>query len=83
MGQKKQFSFTKTFAFTAIMFVIVVTLIEALFSLFTKAGFNGFLKNFGYPLIIKYAVAKLIGGVIYGLFMAFILKNKAKKLVEK
>jgi len=83
MIEKRPFSFAKTFAFTAIMFVIVVTLIEALFSLFTKAGFNGFLQNFDYPLIIKYAVAKLIGGVIYGLFMTFILKKKAEKLVEK
>jgi len=83
MIEKRPFSFAKTFAFTAIMFVIVVTLIEAIFSLFTKAGFNGFLQNFGYPFIIKYTVAKLIGGVIYGLFMTSILKNKAKKLAGK
>jgi len=83
MTEKKHFSFAKTFAFTAIMFVIVVTFIEALFSLFTKTGFNGFLQNFSYPFIIKYAVAKLVGAIIYGLFMAFILKRKAKKLAGK
>jgi len=83
MTKKKHFSFAKTFAFTAIMFVIVVTLIEALFSLFTKTGFNGFLQNFNYPFIIKYAVAKLVGAIIYGLFMAFIMQRRARKLTEK
>jgi hypothetical protein len=83
MSLKKKFSFIKTFVFTAVAFIIVLTLIEALFSLFSKAGFNGFLQNFSYPFVIKYVVAKLIGAIIYGLFMAFILKNKAKKLAGK
>ena len=83
MTEKKPFSFARTFFYTGGLFIIIVPVIEAIFSLFTKAGFNGFLQNFTYPLIIKYAVAKLIGGVIYGLFMAFILRNKAKKLAGK
>jgi len=83
MTVKKQFSFIKTLVFTAVAFIIVVTLIEALFSLFSKTGFNGFLQNFRYPIIIKYAVAKAVGGLIYGLFMAFILQRRAKKMAGK
>jgi len=83
MNDIKPFSFTKTFIFTAVAFVIVLTLIEALFSLFTKTGFTGFLQNFNYPTIIKYGVAKTVGGVIYGLFMAFILQRRAKKMTGK
>ncbi|MFK5890011.1 MAG: hypothetical protein QM486_04695 [Flavobacteriaceae bacterium] len=83
MGRKKQFSFTKTFAFTAVAFIIVLILIEALFSLFSKTGFSGFLQNFSYPFVIKYLVSKLVGGLIYGLFMAFILQRRAKKIAEK
>lgn len=80
MTVKKEFSFYKTMVYTAVMFMIVLTFIEAIFSLFSEIGFNGFLQNFSYPFIIKYLVAKLIGGLIYGIFMAFILKRRTKKL---
>lgn len=80
MTVKKEFSFYKTMVFTAVMFMIVLTFIEAIFSLFSKAGFSGFLQNFSYPFIIKYLVAKLLGGLVYGIFMAFILKRRAKKM---
>jgi len=83
MIDKKHFSFFKTFVYTAVAFIIILTLIEALFSLFSKAGFSGFLQNFSYPTIIKYAVAKAVGGVIYGLFMAFIMQRRAKKMAGK
>ena len=83
MNHKKSFSFTRTFFYTGGLFIIIVPVIEAIFSLFTKAGFDGFLQNFTYPLVIKYAIAKLIGAGIYGLFMAFILKRKAEKLAGK
>ncbi len=80
MAVKNAFSFYKTMVYTAVMFMIVLTFIEAIFSLFSEIGFNGFLQNFSYPFIIKYLVAKLIGGLVYGIFMAFILKRRAKKL---
>lgn len=80
MAVKKAFSFYKTMVYTAVMFMIVLTFIEAIFSLFSEIGFNGFLQNFSYPFIIKYLVAKLIGGLVYGIFMAFILKRRAKKM---
>jgi membrane associated rhomboid family serine protease len=83
MSPKKKFSFVKTFVFTAVAFIIVLILIEAFFSLFSEAGFSGFLQNFNYPFVIKYAVAKLVGGIIYGLFMAFILQRRAKKMERK
>ena len=79
MNSQKKFSFAKAFVFTAVAFIVIIIIIDALLSLFSKAGFDGFLQNFNYPFIIKYAVAKAVGGIIYGLFMAFILKNKAKK----
>lgn len=80
MAVKNAFSFYKTMVYTAVMFMIVLTFIEAIFSLFSETGFNGFLQNFSYPFIIKYLVAKLIGGLVYGIFMAFILKQRAKNL---
>jgi len=80
MTEKKQFSFVKAFVFTAVAFIVIIIIIDALLSLFSKAGFDGFLHNFSYPLIIKYAVAKVVGGIIYGLFMAFIIKLKVKTL---
>jgi len=83
MTTKKEFSFLKTFVFTAVAFSIVLTLIEAIFSLFSEVGFNGFLQNFSYPFVIKYLVAKLVGAVVYGLFMAFILQRRAKKMARK
>ncbi len=83
MATKTPFSFKKTFVFTAVAFIIVLILIEALFSLFSKTGFSGFLQNFSYPFVIKYTVAKLVGAVFYGLFMAFILQRRAKKLAGK
>ncbi|MCF6214219.1 MAG: hypothetical protein L3J45_09375 [Flavobacteriaceae bacterium] len=79
MTKKKQYSFYKTFVYTALVFTIVLIIIEAVFSLFSKTGFNGFLQNFSYPFIIKYVLTKVFGGIIYGLFMAFILKRRAKK----
>jgi len=66
-----------------IIFIIVVTFIEALFSFFSKAGIDAYLQNFTYPTIIKFSIAKLVGALIYGLFMTFILKRRAKKLAQK
>jgi len=82
MTKPKTFNFKKTLIFMMIIFIIVVTFIEALFSFFSKAGIDAYLQNFTYPTIIKFSIAKLVGALIYGLFMAFILKNKAKKLAE-
>ena len=73
------FKFYKTVVYMAIGFVVFVTLVEAVFSSFSDAGINGFLQNFTNPLIVKYAISKLVGGLIYGVIMAFILKRKAQK----
>lgn len=80
MAQQKPFNFYKTLVYTAFVFILAVIFIEGIFSLFYKTGFNGFLQNFSYPFIIKYLISKLLGGLVYGLFMAFILKRKAKKM---
>lgn len=82
MAQQNPFNFYKTLVYTALVFILVLIFIEAVFSLFSKTGFNGFLQNFSYPFVIKYLVAKLLGGLVYGLFMAFILKRRAKKLFQ-
>lgn len=79
MKEQKQFNFFKTLVFMMVVFTIVVIIVEALFSLFKDAGFDGFLQNFTYPLIVRYAISKLVGGLIYGVIMAFILKRKAQK----
>jgi len=83
MTTSKQFNFKKTLIVMMITFIIIVTIVEALFSLSSEAGLAGYLHNFTYPTIIKFGIAKLIGALIYGLFMAFILKRKAKKMAGK
>jgi len=83
MNSQKQFNFFKTLAFMVIVFIVVVIIVEALFSLFSEAGIEHYLQNFTYPTIIKFGVSKLVGGLVYGVIMAFILKNKAKKKAGK
>jgi len=82
MAQQNPFHFYKTLAYTALVFILALSFIEAAFSLFSKTGFSGFLQNFSYPFVLKYLVAKLLGGLVYGLFMAFILKRRAKKMSQ-
>ncbi len=83
MTNPKNFNFKKTLIFMMVTFIVVVTFIEALFSFFSKVGIDAYLQNFTYPAIIKFSIAKLVGALIYGLFMAFILKRRAKKMADK
>lgn len=71
----KDLSFLQTFIVTAIIFLVIVLLIEFLFGL-TKVSFNEAISGLTNP---KYLIRKLIGAVIYALIMTFYFKRKRKK----
>jgi hypothetical protein len=76
MGQKfKDFSFAKTVLVTSIVFLVIVIIIEFLYSL-TVLSFDDALLNMYNS---KYIIRKLIAALIYGIIMTFYFKRKRKK----
>jgi len=75
-----KFPFTKTAIRFGLFFVIIFIAIDILFSVFSDKGLNGYLAYFTEGHWKMYLVAKITGGAIYGVFMAFIMKMKAKKM---
>ena len=71
----KDLSFLQTFLATAIIFLIIVILIEFVYGL-SKVGFEEALNGLSNP---KYLLRKLVGAVIYALIMTFYFKRKRKK----
>lgn len=71
----KDFSFLQTFLVTALIFLVIVVLIEFLYGL-TKVSFEEALAGLTDP---KYLIRKLAGSVIYALIMTFYFKRKRKK----
>jgi hypothetical protein len=71
----KDLSFLQTFLATAIIFLVIVILIEFLYGL-TKVSFDEALSGLTNP---KYLIRKLVGSVIYALIMTFYFKRKRKK----
>lgn len=71
----KDLSFLQTFVATAIIFLVIVLLIEFLYGL-TKMSFDEALAGLSDP---KYLLRKLVGAVIYALIMTFYFKRKRKK----
>lgn len=71
----KDFSFLQTFLVTALIFLVIVVLIEFLYGL-TKVSFEEALAGLTDP---KYLIRKLVGSVIYALIMTFYFKRKRKK----
>lgn len=71
----KDFSFLQTFLVTALIFLVIVVLIEFLYGL-TKVSFEEALAGLIDP---KYLIRKLVGSVIYALIMTFYFKRKRKK----
>ena len=71
----KDLSFLQTFLATAIIFLVIVILIEFLYGL-TKVSFEEALSGLSNP---KYLIRKLVGATIYALIMTFYFKRKRKK----
>ena len=71
----KDFSFLQTFLVTAIIFLIIVIVIEFVYGL-TKVGFEEALRGLSNP---TYLLRKFVGAIIYALIMTFYFKRKRKK----
>ncbi len=71
----KDFSFTKTVIITSLLFLIIVILIEFLYSL-TKLSFDDAILNLSNP---TYLIRKFIAAIVYGLIITFFFKRKQKK----
>lgn len=71
----QEYSFLQTFVITAVIFLIVVLLIEFFYAL-TQMSFTEALTGLGNP---KYLLRKLVGAMIYALIMTLYFKRKRKK----
>jgi len=72
----KTLSFVQTAIITSLIFLVIVILIEFLYSL-TKLSFDDAILNLSDS---KYLIRKLIAAVVYGLIMTFYFKRKQKKV---
>ena len=71
----ENYSFIQTFLITAVIFMVIVLLIEFFYAL-TQMSFDEALTGLANP---KYLLRKLIGAVIYAIIMTFYFKRKRKK----
>jgi len=71
----KDLSFLQTFLVIALIFLVIVILIEFLYGL-TNVSFEEAIAGLSDP---KYLTRKLVGSVIYALIMTFYFKRKRKK----
>lgn len=71
----EDYSFIQTFVFTAVIFLIIVLLIEFFYAL-TQVSFEEALAGLSNP---KYLLRKVIGALIYAIIMTLYFKRKRKK----
>ena len=71
----KDLSFLQTFIVVAVIFLVIVLLIEFLYGL-TKVSFSEAVVGLTNP---QYLLRKLVGAAIYALIMTFYFKRKRKK----
>ena len=71
----QEYSFIQTFIVTAVIFLIIVLLIEFFYAL-TQMSFNEALAGLANP---KYLLRKLIGALVYAIIMTLYFKRKRKK----
>ena len=71
----ESYSFVQTFVITAIIFLIVVLLIEFFYAL-TQVSFEEAVMGLANP---KYLLRKLVGAMIYAIIMTLYFKRKRKK----
>jgi PleD family two-component response regulator len=71
----EEYSFIQTFVITALIFLIIVLLIEFFYAL-TQVSLEDALTGLANP---KYLLRKLIGALIYAIIMTLYFKRKRKK----
>ena len=71
----QEYSFIQTFIVTAMIFLIIVLLIEFFYAL-TQMSFNEALSGLANP---KYLLRKLLGALVYAIIMTLYFKRKRKK----
>ena len=71
----ESYSFLQTFIITALIFLIIVLLIEFFYAL-TQVSFEEAITGLANP---KYLLRKVIGAMIYALIMTLYFKRKRKK----
>ena len=71
----ESYSFVQTFFVTALIFLIIVLLIEFFYAL-TQVSFEEALVGLGNP---KYLLRKVVGAMIYAIIMTLYFKRKRKK----
>ena len=71
----QEYSFIQTFIVTAVIFLIIVLLIEFFYAL-TQMSFNEALAGLANP---KYLLRKLIGALVYAIIRTLYFKRKRKK----
>lgn len=76
----KKMSYTKLGIVSAIIFIVIVVLIEFLLSLNSKDSITEITNYMTTP---KYILSKLIVGTVYGFLMVFLFKRKEKKIQKK
>lgn len=72
-----KFSFIKLVLYTASIFLIIVLIIEFLYSLTTKETVTEIFNNMKTPI---YIIKKIVSSLIYGIIMAYFMKRKAKSI---
>lgn len=63
----------------AIIFIIVVVIIEAIWQLFSEGNLQVVSKSIENGQWVNYLITKLIVGTVYGFTMAYFTKKKATK----
>ena len=71
----ESYTFLQTFFVTAIIFLIIVLLIEFFYAL-TQVSFGEAVVGLANP---KYLLRKLVGAMIYAIIMTLYFKRKSKK----
>ena len=71
----ESYSFLQTFFVTAIIFLIIVLLIEFFYAL-TQVSFEEAVVGLANP---KYLLRKVVGAMIYAIIMTLYFKRKRKK----
>lgn len=71
----ESYSFVQTFFVTAIIFLIIVLLIEFFYAL-TQVSFEEAVVGLANP---KYLLRKVVGAMIYAIIMTLYFKRKRKK----
>jgi len=73
----KNMSFVKLVFLSAIVFLIIVLLIEFLYSLTSKTPVSQIIKNM---TTTNYMIKKVVSSLIYGIIITFFMKKKTKSL---